>query len=90
MYGWKHRIPLTGRRADYFIHNGGNMIPRNDVLIDTKSSTRLKKEGCGESGAVHFLFNDFVQKNDKLRRYKQKTDFEDPLHSPLHFAIVVT
>ncbi len=37
----------------------------------------FKKEGCGESGTELFLFNDFVQKNDKLWRYEQKADFGD-------------
>ncbi len=51
------------------------MIPRNDVLI--KPFTRLKRDAYEESIAEHFLFNDFVQKNDKLRRKKLKTDFGD-------------
>ncbi len=64
MYGWTH--------------DNGQMIPRNNVLIVLSLPTDLKqKEGYGESGAEHFLFNDFVQKNDKLWRYKQKTDFGD-------------
>ncbi len=31
-----------------------------------------------KKGTKHLLFNDNVQENDKLRRYKPKTDFEDP------------
>ncbi len=52
------------------------MILRNNVLIVFSLSPE-RREGYEEFGAKHFLFNDFVQKNDKLRRYKQKTDFED-------------
>ncbi len=55
------RKPFTGDGTGYFIHDDGHMIPRNDVLI-VLSSDQLKK-----TGAEHFLFNDFVTKNDRLR-----------------------
>ncbi len=76
MYGWKHRKPLIEGGAGYFIQDDGHMIPRIDVLIVLSLPPDWnKKYGYGESGAEHFLFYDFVQKIDKLWRYKQKTDF---------------
>ncbi len=38
-----HRKPLTGGGAGYFIHNDGNMILRNDVLIVLSSIRLIKK-----------------------------------------------
>ncbi len=54
-----------------------DMIPRNGVIVILSLPLIFKKEGFGESGAEHFLFNDLVQIIDKLLRYKQKTNFGD-------------
>ncbi len=71
---WLHSQEVTGSGPGYFIHDDGHMIPRNDVLIVLSlPPNSKKKERCRESGAEHFLLNDFVEKNDKLWRYKQKT-----------------
>ncbi len=51
------------------------MIPRNDVLIVLSLPPIKKKRRVRRLGGEQFLFDDFVQKTDKLRRYKQKTDF---------------
>ncbi len=90
MYLWLDtQKTLIGGGTAYFIYDDGHIIPRNDLLIVSSLPLIKKEEGNGESGAEYFLFDDFVQKNNKVRRYKQKTDFGD-LHPPLHFPTVIT
>ncbi len=48
------------------------MISKNDLLIvSSLLPDQKKKGGYLETGAEHFLFNDLVQKNVKLRKYEQ-------------------